>query len=147
LNISTILTAIFILIIDVVLIRIHIKNKLIFIGQNKYRVIMPVTIVVFIIITLASKSFKVEDIIISVLILPLAFVGNKSGITEKGLLMKSYLTTWDKVESYSLEEKNNRYIVYYKSNVGQKRIFFKEEDKDEVKKYLLGIRKLKYSRK
>jgi hypothetical protein len=108
---------------------------------------MPVTIVVFIIITLASKSFKVEDIIISVLILPLAFVGNKSGITEKGLLMKSYLTTWDKVESYSLEEKNNRYIVYYKSNVGQKRIFFKEEDKDEVKKYLLGIRKLKYSRK
>lgn len=146
-NISTILTAIFILIIDVVLIRIHIKNKLIFIGQNKYRVIMPVTIVVFIIITLASKSFKVEDIIISVLILPLAFVGNKSGITEKGLLMKSYLTTWDKVESYSLEEKNNRYIVYYKSNVGQKRIFFKEEDKDEVKKYLLGIRKLKYSRK
>jgi len=146
-DISTILIAIFILIIDVVLISIDRKNKLIFVGKNKYKVVMPVIIAGFIILTMVSKNFKVQDVIVLILILPLAFVGNKSGITSNGLLVNSYVTPWDKIESYSLEEKKDRYILYYKSKIGQKRIFFKEEDKEEVKKYLLGIRKLKHSKK
>ena len=108
---------------------------------------MPAMIAIFIITTLVSKNFKVEDIIILVLVLPLAFVGNKRGITEKGLLINSYVTPWDKIESYSLEERKKTYILYYKSNVGSKKIFFKLDDKDEVKKYLLGIKKIRYSKK
>ena len=146
-NISTILITIFILIMDVVLISIDRKNKLIFVGKNIYRIVMPAMIAAFIITTLISKNFKVEDIMILVLVLPLAFLGNKRGITEKGLLINSYVTPWDKIESYSLEERKKTYILHYKSNVGTKKIFFKLEDKDEVKKYLLGIKKLRYSKK
>ena len=85
-DLSTILISIFILIIDVVLITIDIKNKLIFAGKNIYKIIMPMTIVAFIIFTVVSKNFRFEDIIVLIEILPLAFVGNKCGITEKGLL-------------------------------------------------------------
>ena len=92
---STILVAIFILIIDVIIITIDIKNKLIIAGSNKYRIIMPATVIIFIIITALSKNFKIEDIIVLIEILPLAFVGNKCGITEKGLLTNSYLTKWE----------------------------------------------------
>jgi len=146
-SLSTILISIFIVIIDVVLITIDIKNKLIFAGKNIYRIIMPITIVAFIIFTFVSKSFKLEDIIILIEILPLAFVGNKCGITSKGLLTNSFVTTWDKIDNYSLDENKDKYILRYKTNLGEKRIVFKIEDKEDVKKYLLGIRKLKYNRK
>ena len=146
-DISTILVAIFMLIIDVVFITIDIKNKIILAGKNKYRIILPVMIIVFVILTALTRKFEVKDIIVLIEILPLAFVGNKCGITENGLLTNSYVTTWPKIESYSLEEQGNRYILHYKTNVGVKKMFFKVEDKEEVKKYLLGIRKLKYARK
>lgn len=146
-SLSTILIFIFILIIDVVLITIDIKNKLIFAGRNKYRIIMPVMIVIFMVSTFVSKSFKFEDIVVLIEILPLAFVGNKCGITSKGLLTNSFVTTWDKIENYSLDENNDKYILRYKTNIGEKRIVFKIQDKEEVKKYLLGIRKLKYIKK
>ena len=146
-SISTIVALIFILIVDVVLIRIDLKNKLIIAGTNKYKIIMPVVVIGFIIYTAVSKSFKVEDIAILVGILPLAFIGNKCGITERGILTNSYVITWDKIESYSLEERGEKYLLSYKTNVGVRKLFFKEKDKEEVKKYLLGIRKLKYARK
>lgn len=146
-DISTILVAIFILIIDAVFITIHIKNKIILASKNKYRIILPVMIIVFVILTAVTKKIEVKDIVVLIEILPLAFVGNKCGITQNGLLANSYVTTWAKIESYSLEEQENRYILHYKTNVGVKKMFFKMEDKEEVKKYLLGIRKLKYARK
>ena len=146
-NISTMLAVIFILIINIVIITIDLKNKLIIAGKNKYRILMPVTVIVFIIITVLSTNFKIQDIIILVEILPLAFVGNKCGITEKGLLANSYVTSWEKIESYSLKEQGDKYILYYKSKAGAKKLFFKVEDKEAVKKYLLGIKQIRYSRK
>lgn len=146
-SVSSIVALIFILIVDIVLIRIDLKNKLIISGTNIYKIIMPIVVVCFIIYTGLSRNFKVEDIVILVGILPLAFIGNKCGITERGILTNSYVFIWDKIESYSLEERGNRYILFYKTNVGVKKVAFKEKDKEEVKKYLLGIRKLKYAKK
>jgi hypothetical protein len=146
-NISSIVAIVFILIIDIVLIRIDLKNKLIISGTNIYKIIMPVTVIGFIIYTALSRNFKVEDMAILVGILPLAFIGNKCGITERGILINSYVFVWDKIESYSLEEQRNRCILFYKTNAGMKKVLFKEKDKEEVKKYLQGIRKLKYAKK
>lgn len=146
-SVSSIVAFIFILIVDIILIAIDRKNKLIIVGTNKYKIIMPVVVIGFIIYTAISNNFKVEDMAILIGILPLAFVGNKCGITEKGILTNSYVFTWDKIETYSLEEKGDKYVLSYKTNVGVRRLLFKEKDKDEVKKHLLGIRKLKYARK
>ncbi|OOM76465.1 hypothetical protein CLPUN_26970 [Clostridium puniceum] len=146
-SVSSIVAFIFILIVDIVLIKIDRKNKLIIAGTNKYKVIMPVVVIGFVIYTAISKNFKVEDMAILIGILPLAFVGNKCGITERGILTNSYVLTWNKIETYSLEEQRNKYVLSYKTNVGVRRLLFNEKDKDEVKKYLLGIRELKYARK
>ena len=146
-NISSIVALIFILIVDIVLIRIDIKNKLIISGINMYKIIMPVVVIGFIIYTGLFRGGKVEDIAILVGILPLAFVGNKCGITERGILTNSFVFVWDKIESYSLEERGDKYILYYKTNAGMKKVLFKEKDKEEIKKYLQGIRKLKYVKK
>ena len=146
-SLSTILIAIFILIIDMIIIRLDIKNKLVYTGINIYRIIIPLTVVIFIILTVISKGFKYEDIIILIEVLPLGFFGNKCGITEKGLLINSYVTPWDKIENYSLEESRGKYILRYKTNIGERKISLKIEDKEEIKKYLLGIKKLKPVRK
>lgn len=144
---SSILIIVFILIIDIVLIRIDIKNKLIFEGINKYKIVMPILVVGFIAVTLFSNNYRIQDIIVGIEMLPLAFVGNKCGIAENGFLVSSYVTIWDKVESFSSEEKENKYIIKYKTNIGQKKIAFKAENKEEIKKYLQTTKRIKYIRK
>ncbi|WP_315069977.1 DUF5673 domain-containing protein [uncultured Clostridium sp.] len=141
---STIFLFIFILAVDIMLIVKDVRSKLIISGNKKFKVIIPVMIVVFIIMTLRNSTFGIENIIVCIGILPLAFVGNKTGITENGFLFNSYVTPWDKVESYSLKEQGEKYVLSFKTNIGIRKIFFKLEHKDEVKKYLSGIRKLKY---
>ncbi|WP_341478145.1 DUF5673 domain-containing protein [Clostridium chromiireducens] len=144
LDISTILIIAFILIIDIVLIRIDIKNKLIFEGINKYKIIMPILVVGFVVATFFSNNYRLQDIIVGIAILPLAFMGNKRGITEKGFLVNSYVIIWDRVESFSSEEKDNKYIIKYKTNIGQKKVAFKAENKEEIKKYLQVTKRIKY---
>lgn len=144
---STIFTFILLLAIDIFLVYKDIKNKLIFRGNKKFKLIVPVMIIVFIGITLQNNNFRLEDIIVCIGILPLAFVGNKTGITEKGFLLNSYVTPWKKIDSYSMNDVGEKYIVSYKTNTGERRVVFKQEEKDEVKKYLLGIKELRYSRK
>lgn len=146
-DISTIALLIFILVIDVVLIRRDIKNKLIFAGIRKFAILLAVGTIAFIALALVTYSFKLENVIVCIEILPLVFVGNKVGITEKGFIFNSYVAIWDKIESYSFEEKEDKYIVYFKINGRMKKISFKLEDKDEVKKYLSGIKQLRYKRK
>lgn len=146
-EISLILIFIFVLIIDVILVSKDIKNKLLFSGGKKFKFIIPVMIIAFIILALKENDFKIENIIICIEILPLAFVGNKAGITEKGFLLNSYVTPWDKVENYSTEDSGDKYIINYITNLGSRKISFKQEQKDEVKKYLLGINKLRYKKK
>lgn len=144
LDTSAILTFIFILIVDIILIVKDIKSKLIISGRKKFKLLLPVMIVVFIIMTIQNSNLVLENIVLCIGIIPLIFVGNKTGITEKGLILNSYVTPWDKIENYSLKEEGEKYILLFKTNVGVRKIFFKLEHKDEVKKYLAGIRKLKY---
>lgn len=146
-NISSIVALIFILIVDFVLIRIDIKNKLIISGTNRYKIIMPIVVIGYMFYIGISRGAKIEDMAVIAAILPLAFIGNRCGITERGILTNSFVFTWDKIESYSLEERGDKYILYYKTNVGMKKLMFNGKDKEEVKKYLQGIRKLKYTKK
>lgn len=141
---SAILIGIFILLIDIFLIRKEIKNKLIFIGIKKFKIAIPIMILAFIILIFQENNFKTENIILCIEVLPLIFVGNKTGITEKGFLLNSYLTPWDKVEKYCTENQGNKYIVSYKMNSLTRKMFFKQEDKDEIKKYLSKVGKLRY---
>lgn len=146
-DISSILIYIFVLVVDITLITKDVRNKLIIAGKNKYKIIVPAMIAAFIIITLVTKEFKAENIIIGIELIPLAFVGNKSGISKNGLIMNSYITTWENIKNYSLEEKGDKFIVNYKTEKGNRKIYFKVDKKDEVKNYLSSIRKLKYVRK
>ena len=146
-SVSSIVALIFILIVDVVLIRIDLKNKLIIAGTNHYKIIMPVVVIAFMVYTGFSRGFNFEDMSVLVAILPLAFIVNKCGITERGILINSFVFIWDKIESYSLEDRGDKYILFCKTNAGTKKVLFNGKNKEEVKKYLSGIRKLKYSKK
>ncbi|WP_238916059.1 DUF5673 domain-containing protein [Clostridium sp. YIM B02555] len=146
-EISSILIIAFIVIMDIVLIVKDIKNKIIYSGTKKFKIAIPLMIVIFVGITLMNSNYRMQDIIVCVAILPLAFVGNKTGITEKGFLFNSYVTPWDKVESYSLDDQGEKCILSFKTNMGARRIIFKQEDKADVKKYLLSINKLRYVKK
>lgn len=146
-DITTWVAIVFVFIVDVILIIRDRKIKVIFAGSNKYRILKPVIIILLIAGSFISRNIRIEDIIVIVGVLPLVFVGNKSGITENGLLSNSYVIAWDKIINYSLEEQGDKYIIIYKSNMGTRKIFFKLEDKEEIKKYMQGKRKLKYIRK
>ncbi|WP_459482009.1 DUF5673 domain-containing protein [Clostridium saccharoperbutylacetonicum] len=146
-EISSILIIAFIVIMDIVLIVKDIKNKIIYSGTKKFKIAIPLMIVIFVGITLMNSNYRMQDIIVCVAILPLAFVGNKTGITEKGFLFNSYVTPWDKVESYSLDDQGEKCILSFKTNMGARRIIFKQEEKADVKKYLLSINKLRYVKK
>ena len=137
-EISTILPILFIVAMDVILFVIDRRNKIIFRGRNKYGIIVPVMVAVFIVVTIASKSFVLNayNIILLIAILPIAVLGNKSGLTEKGILLNSYVAIWEKIESYSLDEEASRYVLLYKTNAGVRRIYFKKENIEEVRKYL-----------
>lgn len=146
-EISTIIILILILVIDIALIIKDMRNKVIFNGSRKFKIVIPVMIITFVAIILTAKSYRMQDIIMCIEILPLVFVGNKTGITEKGFLFNSYVTPWNKVENYTLEDEEDKYVVIYHTNIGIRKIAFKQEDKDDVKKYLLGRKELRYSRK
>lgn len=146
-EISSILIIAFIVIMDIILIVKDIKNKLIYSGTKKFKIAIPLMIVIFVGITLMNSNYRMQDIFVCVAILPLAFVGNKTGIAEKGFLFNSYVTPWDKVDSYSLDDKGEKCILSFKTNMGARRIIFKLEDKADIKKYLLSINKLRYVKK
>ena len=124
------------------------KYKLIYSGMNKYFYMVPLIIIIFIASTFISgKTFKPADIVVLIAILPLAFVGNKCGITEEGILLSSYLTPWDKIQSYSLSEKKNKCICYYESNGMRRQVIFSPETGKEVDNYLSKNRKMRHRRK
>ena len=82
-----------------------------------------------------------------IVIIPVAFVGNKCGITENGILLSSYLTTWDKISSYSITEEKNRYTLYYEGNGVRRRINFSKSVGEEVDNYLSKNRKIRHRKK
>ena len=124
------------------------KYKLIYSGMNKNFYMVPLIIVIFVASTFISgKTFKLADITVIIAIMPLAFVGNKCGVTEDGILLSSYLTPWDKIQSYSLSEKKNKCIFFYESNGMRRQVIFSLETGKEVDNYLSKNRKIRHRRK
>ena len=124
------------------------KYKLIYSGKNKYSYMVPIIIIIFIASTLLSgKAIKPADIIVIAAIIPIAFVGNKCGITEEGVLLSTYLTTWDQINSYSIKQENNKYMFLYVSNKVTRKILFDQETGEKVDKYLSENRKIRHRKK
>ena len=124
------------------------KHKLIYCGRNQNYYLVPLIIIIFIGVTFFSgRSIKPADIMVVIVIIPVAFVGNKCGITENGILLSSYLTTWDKISSYSITEEKNRYTLYYEGNGVRRRINFSKSVGEEVDNYLSKNRKIRHRKK
>lgn len=124
------------------------KYKLIYSGRNQYFYMVLLIIIIFIAATFfTGKAFKGTDILVVIAIMPLAFVGNKCGLTEDGVLFSSYLTTWDKIQAYSMKEQKNRYVFFYESNNITRKITFSKEIGEQVDNYLSKNRKIRHRRK
>lgn len=144
----TIIGAIFIIGVSLIIYLRERKYKLIYKGRNQNFYMVPLIIIIFIAATFfTGKTFKPTDIIVLIAIIPLAFVGNKCGITEDGILLNSYLTKWDKIQSYSANEKNNRYVLFYESNGMTRKLTFSKEIGEQVDNYLSKNRKIRHRKK
>ena len=144
----TIIGAIFIIGVSLIIYLRERKYKLIYKGRNQNFYMDPLIIIIFIAATFfTGKTFKPTDNIVLIAIIPLAFVGNKCGITEDGILLNSYLTKWDKIQSYSANEKNNRYVLFYESNGMTRKLTFSKEIGEQVDNYLSKNRKIRHRKK
>ncbi|MDO5517124.1 MAG: DUF5673 domain-containing protein [Clostridium sp.] len=144
---TTILALAIILVVDVIFIMRERRYTVTYKGSNRFGMAIPILILIIIVFALFSKSFKTTDLIVIIPMLPLAFLGNKSGVTEEGIVLNCYLTPWDKIEKFSIEKgRKDRYILKYKSPAGVRTVFFKSEVGEEVDKHLSGMRKLRHRR-
>ncbi|MGN0143607.1 MAG: DUF5673 domain-containing protein [Clostridium sp.] len=124
------------------------KYKLIYSGKNQYYYIVPLIIVLLIISTfISANGIKPADILVIAAMIPIAFIGNKTGITKEGVLLSASLTTWDKIDKYSITEEKNKSIFYYESNGFQRKILFSKEIGEEVDNYLSKNRKIRHRKK
>ncbi|WP_294395757.1 DUF5673 domain-containing protein [uncultured Clostridium sp.] len=144
----TILGVVFILGVTFIIFLKERKYKLIYKGRSQYFYMVPFLIIFFVAATLISgKTFKPADILVLIALIPLAFVGNKCGITEEGVLLSSYLTRWEKIQAYSTSEKNSRLMFFYESNGMTRKITFSKETGEEVLTYLSKNRKVRHRKK
>lgn len=124
------------------------KYKLVYSGKNQNAYMVPLIIAIFIVSTFISgKEIKPADIIVIAAIIPIAFIGNKTGITEEGVLLSTYLTTWDKIDKCSISEEKNKSIFSYESNGIRRKILFSKDTGEEVDKYLSKNRKIRHRKK
>lgn len=124
------------------------KYNIIYKGRKPNYYLVPLVVVIFIVFTFFSgRSIKPADIIAIIVVIPVAFVGNKCGITEDGILLNSCLTTWDKVNSYSIIEETNKYTLYYEGNALRRKINFSKSVGEEVDNYLSKNRKIRHRKK
>jgi len=55
------------------------------------------------------------------------------------------LTTWNKIDKFSIGQINDKqYMLQYTSGIGIRKIYFNLEVGREVEKYLSGMRKLRH---
>ena len=124
------------------------KFKLIYSGKNQHSYMVPLIIVIFIIsIFVSGKGVRPADIMVIAAMIPISFLGNKTGITEDGVLLSTYLTTWDKIDRFSIKEEKNKSAFYYESNGATRKILFSKETGEEVDKYLSKNRKIRHRKK
>ena len=117
------------------------NNKLDFNGKNQYRFVIPIIVIIYIISLFAEKNFTFENILITIGIVIFMLFGNKSGVGQKGIITGSWFTHWSKINEVSVENQDDKCILFYSNKNIRKRLIFKKEEENELRKYIDNIKK------
>lgn len=116
------------------------SNKLDFVGKNQYRFVTPIIVLVYIISLYTEKNFTFENILIVVGLVIFALLGNKCGVGEKGIITGSWFTAWSKIDEVHVENQGEKCILSYSNKNIKRRLIFKKEDENGLKKYIDNIK-------
>lgn len=117
------------------------SNKLDFKGRNQYRFVIPVVVIAYIISLVAEKNFTIENILITIGIVLFALFGNTSGVGKKGIITGSWFTHWSKIDEVYVENQNGKCILFYSNRNIKRKLIFKEEEENELRKYIDNMKK------
>lgn len=117
------------------------NNKLDFKGKDQYRFIMPGIVILFIVSLFTGKSFTFENILITIGLIIFALLGNTCGVGKKGIITGSWFTAWSKIDDIYVESQGDKCILFYSNKNLKKRLIFKKEEENELKKYIETIKK------
>lgn len=117
------------------------NNKLDFNGKNQYGFIMPTVVLVYIISIFIEKNFTLENILIVIGLVIFAVLGNKCGVGKKGIITGSWFTAWSKLDEVHVENKGEECILIYSNKNIKKRLIFKKEEENQLKKYIENIKR------
>ena len=116
------------------------SNKLDFNGKNQYRFVTPAVVIIYIISLIMEKDFTFENIIIIIGLVLFALLGNKCGVGKKGIITGSWFTSWSKIDEVYVENQGDKCILFYSNKDIKKRLIFKKEEENELKKYIDNIK-------
>ena len=142
-NITLVLPLICIFAADILFFTTIRNNKLDFNGKNEYRFVIPAIVILFIASLFAGKDFSFENILITLGLIIFMLLGNKSGIGKKGIITGSWFTPWRKIDEVHVEVQGDKCILFYSNKNIKRRLIFKKEDENELKKYINNIKKEK----
>jgi hypothetical protein len=117
------------------------NNKLDFNGKNQYRFVTPAVVIVYIISIFIEKNFNLQNILIVIGLVIFALLGNKCGVGKKGIITGSWFTAWSKIDEVHVETQGEKCILSYSNRNINKRLIFKKEEEDELKKYIETIKR------
>lgn len=120
------------------------NNKLDFNGKNQYRFVIPIIVILFIASLFVGKNFSLDNILITIGLVLFMLLGNKSGVGKKGILTGSWFTPWSKIDEVYVEEQGGKCVLFYSNKNIKRRLIFKKEDENELKKYLDKIKRNKW---
>ena len=118
------------------------NNKLDFNGKNQYRFVTPAVVIVYIISIFIEKNFNLQNILIVIGLVIFALLGNKCGVGKKGIITGSWFTAWSKIDEVHVETQGEKCILSYSNRNINKRLIFKKEEENELKKYIENIKKV-----
>ena len=140
-NITLALPIICIFAADILFLTTILNNKLDFDGKNQYSFVIPVIVILFVLSLYAGKDFSLENILITIGLVLLMLLGNKSGVGKKGILTGSWFTPWKKIDDVYVEKQDGKCILFYSNKNIKRRLIFREEEEIELKKYIDNIKR------
>ena len=117
------------------------NNKLDFNGKNQYRFVTPAVVIVYIISIFIEKNFNLQNILIVIGLVIFALLGNKCGVGKKGIITGSWFTAWSKIDEVHVETQGEKCILSYSNRNINKRLIFKKEEENELKRYIETIKR------
>lgn len=117
------------------------NNKLKFKGTNQYRFIVPLIVLAFVISIFMEQNITVENILLIIGLVIFAILGNKCGVSEKGIITGSWFTPWNKLDAISIEVEDDKCNLVYSNKNIKRRLLFKLEDEIQLKKFIQDIKR------